>query len=119
MAVFDIAGRLVGPLKIAKHLSFCFMVICSLMNIFLLLQYFKEWYITVPSVPYILIFSVSLYVFLGGVSTSYFMSQATLKSDGENKDSIGSLMINSLLGGMAAGNVVSIFFAYLKKGTII
>lgn len=116
MAVFDIIGRILGGYQFGKGLTYVSLYLVIFFNFFLIYQYLTNMFIRDEGVCLLLIVLVSLYVFIGGVATSYFMPTGCKKATPQTQDAIGSLMVNSLLSGIASGNIISILIAKIKKG---
>lgn len=114
-AISDITGRSLGAVKYAKKMVQTLQFFMVFANFFLIYAYLTNLYFDYEWLAYVYYALCAIILTGSGIGSTYFMSQAAKISTPELNVSIGSLMVNSLLSGVACGNLISHIFPYLKK----
>lgn len=114
-SICDISGRSLGRLKNSLSLVRIFQILMLLSNMFLIFSYLTNLYFDYESLSYIFFALCAIILTGSGISSTSYLKQVSIHSSSKLHMSISSLMVTSLMSGIAVGNLISHLFPFLKK----
>ena len=112
----DFCGRLFASYPFNKLLTQVYSVMGVIVSSFLIYVYFSEVYLMYEGLAYSFYVFTFFLIYRGSTGIGYYMIQAGVKSTEKTQEAIGILMTNSLIGGIAFGNVISTGMSFIKDG---
>lgn len=115
VAVFDVVGRPFGGMSF-NRLTIPIQHVISLLIILLItIAYFTGLGAQYEGFCFVVFVLIAYLIFRTSIGISYSLISAGKKADPSNQEAIGMLMINTLMIGIATGNISSNIFSWIKS----
>jgi len=115
IAIIDVVGRPIGGYKFNRFLTKVFLVLGIVADIFLVTSYLLDWNAKYEGLCYTFMILALFLIFRTATSTTYLLVTAGGKANEENQEAIGIMMMNTLIFGIAVGNMISIPLPFIKN----